>query len=138
MTATAAASLTLAAAGLIGPAAGAHAATTDYACRGSDVYADGLYVHTCINWYMGQSNPVRGTASTHGSNNTSITLCVHLLNQNLQEVAGSKRCSTVSGSSGFVQGPSVNQPCDGTNYYAESWFTSPTYYYGGMGPGVVC
>ncbi|WP_145883914.1 hypothetical protein [Streptomyces sp. BK340] len=137
MTATAAASLTLAA-GLIGPAAGAHAATTDYACRGSDVHADGLYVHTCINWYMGQSNPVRGTASTHGSNNTSITLCVHLLNQNLQEVAGSKRCSTVSGSSGFVQGTSVNQPCDGTNYYAESWFTSPTYYYGGMGPGVVC
>ncbi|WP_330294357.1 hypothetical protein [Streptomyces sp. NBC_00503] len=138
MTATAAATLTLAAASLIGTASGAHAATVDYACRTPDVYADGLYVHTCINWYMGQSNPTWGTVSTHGGNNTSITLCVHLLNQNLAEVGGSKKCSTVWGPSGSVQGPPVNQPCDGTKYYAESWFTSPTYYYGGMGPAVVC
>ena len=115
----------------------AHAAGVGQVCRQWDVSADGLSVHVCLEWdeVGGYPNPLWGHAETYGTNNTTINLCVRVLDQNLNEIPGSRGCRVVWGPSGSMDGPAVYvPPCrpGGTKYYAEAWFTSPTFYYGGM------
>lgn len=122
----------LAATSLFG-ATSAHA-TDANACRHPDVAADGLYVHTCINWVLYDGHSVWGTANTYGTNNTSINLCVQILDDNLNVIPNSTACKVVSGPSGSVTGPRVSVGYG--FYYAQSYFTSPTYFYGGMSEGL--
>lgn len=116
-------------------ASNASAANIVTACRTPDLYADGLYVHTCINTPQYDGHNVWGTVKTYGSNNTSINLCVEVLDENLNVIPGSLTCKVVQGPSGtVVTTPVVWQGTHGV--FAQSFFTSPTYYYGGMSEGI--
>ena len=101
-----------------------------FLCRTSDVYADGLYVHTCITGDGG--NTLRAVASTRGSNNTSITLCAEVVDVYQNVVPGSRHCAVVPGPTGTVWSNPVGVRAG--VYYGVSYFTSPTYYYGGETP----
>jgi hypothetical protein len=117
-------------------AAGTAAASTASpasGCRNPPVYADGLTVSTCIT----QTGPssAYGNVRTSGSNNTLINLCVELVDGNQNLVPNSRDCQTQPGSDGSVLTPTMYNLAPGT-YYAVSYFTSPTYWYGGESPGI--
>lgn len=99
-------------------------------CRPPEI-KDGLSIHTCAKWSDDQ-HTAHGEVTTTGSNNTDIELCVELVDVNQNLVPGSRGCSIQPGSHGFLAGPIVSPP-PGT-YYAVSYFTSPTYFYGGETP----
>lgn len=101
-----------------------------FLCRKPDVSADGLNVHTCI---QGDGHAtLQSVVDTSGSNNTSINLCAEIVDQQQHVVAGSQRCQVVPGPSGTVWSYPVTLG-PGT-YYGVSFFTSPTYFYGGETP----
>ncbi|HJP74265.1 MAG TPA: hypothetical protein VJ914_08355 [Pseudonocardiaceae bacterium] len=97
-----------------------------HGCR-APLPADGLSVVTCVDW--ADSGSAVGTVTTSGSNNTTINLCVEVVDANQNLVPGSRNCQPQPGPSGFVQTPNVSLRA-GT-YYVVSYFTSPTYWYGG-------
>ncbi|GAA2787734.1 hypothetical protein GCM10010441_11010 [Kitasatospora paracochleata] len=106
----------------------ASANTTGRVCRNPDVSADGLNVHTCISGDGGRT--LTATADTSGGNNTTINLCVKVVDGSQHDVPGSENCAWgVNGPHGHVSSNPVTVPY-GT-YYAVSYFTSPTYWYGG-------
>ena len=101
-----------------------------FLCRTPDVQADGLTVHTCIQGDGGTT--LQAVADTWGNNNTSITLCAEVVDANQNAVPGSRNCQVAWGPSGTVWSNPVSVG-PGT-YYGVSYFTSPTYYYGGETP----
>ena len=101
-----------------------------FSCRTPDVPADGLSVHTCVKGDGGST--LQSVADTSGSNKTSITLCAEIVDANQNEVPGSRNCQVVWGPSGTVWSNPVSV-APGT-YYGVSYFTSPTFYYGGETP----
>ena len=114
-----------------GPAAAAPAgAGGGSVCRDPNPL-DGLTVTTCAKW-SDDDGSAFGTVTTTGSNNTSIDLCVELVDANQHLVPGSRNCQVQQGPAGSVQGFTV-YPAPGL-YYAVSYFTSPTYWYGGESP----
>jgi hypothetical protein len=110
-------------------AAGTAGAGGGSVCR-DPLPADSLSVHTCAKW--DDTRSAFGTVSTSGSNNTSIDLCVELVDANQNLVPGSRNCQIQPGPSGYVEGHSVTV-APGI-YYAVSYFTSPAYWYGGETP----
>jgi hypothetical protein len=108
----------------------ANASADSATCRVPDVHADGLTVHTCADWYDGSH--ITGTVHTSGTNRTIINLCIEIVDANQNLVPGSRDCQPVAGADGTVTTPPVS-PAPGT-YYAVSYFTSPTYWYGGESP----
>ncbi|MEY9969272.1 hypothetical protein ABIA33_007360 [Streptacidiphilus sp. MAP12-16] len=132
--AASAAALAMAAATSLVTADSASAANVVTACRTPDLAADGLYVHTCINTPQYDGHHVWATVSTYGGNNTSINLCVEVLDTNQNVVPGSLACKVVWGPSGSVASPTVTVGDGFVN--AQSFFTSPTYWYGGMSAAI--
>jgi hypothetical protein len=102
-------------------------------CRKPPVYADGLTVSTCTT-RTGPSSAY-GSVKTTGTNNTLIRLCVELVDVNQNLVPNSRDCQVVNGQDGQVTTPNLTLG-PGT-YYAQSYFTSPAYYYGGEAPALV-
>jgi hypothetical protein len=101
-------------------------------CR-SPKPADGLEVSTCATWT--DARTAYGNVKTSGSNNTLINLCVELVDANQNLVPGSRDCQIQPGSVGAVSTPTMSL-APGT-YYSVSYFTSPTYWYGGESPGFI-
>ena len=93
--------------------------------------ADGLSVTTCAEW--ADTRSAFGKVSTSGSNNTSIDLCVELVDANQNLVPNSRNCQIQPGPAGYVQTPTLIL-APGV-YYVVSYFTSPVYWYGGETPG---
>lgn len=102
------------------------------ACRAPHP-ADGLSVGTCIDY--SDDGHFDGEVITSGSNSTMINLCVELVDVHQNLVPGTHTCRLQPGPSGRVKTPVVHVG-PGT-YYAQSYFTSPTYFYGGESPGIV-
>jgi hypothetical protein len=113
-------------------AAGTASAATGGGCRKPPVTADSLTVSTCVT-ATGPSTAY-GNVRTSGTNNTLINLCVELVDANQSLVPGSRDCQTVPGADGAVSTPTMSLG-SGT-YYAVSYFTSPTYWYGGESPAL--
>ena len=98
-------------------------------CR-DPLYAAGMKIQTCGKF--GDGGYAIGTVTTTGSNNTQIDLCVELVDANQNLVPGSRNCQIQQGSAGHVETPTMYPPAG--IYYAVSYFTSPTYWYGGETP----
>jgi hypothetical protein len=111
-------------------AAGTASAATGGGCRLEN--KDGLTISTCAT-ATGPSTAY-GSVRTSGTNRTLIDLCVELVDVNQNLVAGSRDCQIVSGADGQVTTPTMTLG-PGT-YYAVSYFTSPTYWYGGESPAL--
>lgn len=121
----------LAAAAGLATAGSASASTSVGGCR-APLPADGLSIQTCVGGNGG--NGVQSGAFTSGSNNTDITLCAEVVDSNQNVVNGSRNCAVVWGPNGAVYSNWVSV---GTGtYYGVSYFTSPTYWYGGESPWV--
>jgi hypothetical protein len=113
-------------------AVGTASAATGGGCRKPPVNEDGLTISTCAT-ATGPSTAY-GNVKTSGTNRTLINLCVELVDANQSLVPGSRDCQIVSGADGAVSTPTMTLG-PGT-YYAVSYFTSPTYWYGGESPAL--
>jgi hypothetical protein len=102
-------------------------------CRKPPVSADSLLVSTCIT----RTGPgsAYGSVKTTGTNNTLIDLCVEIVDVNQNLVGNSRDCQIQHGEVGQVTTPTLDL-APGT-YYAQSYFTTPTYWYGGESPALV-
>ncbi|MER5549959.1 hypothetical protein ABT072_48135 [Streptomyces sp. NPDC002589] len=114
----------------IGAAGTASADQSGGGCR--YLSADGLQVRTCVDG--DGAGGIWTEVQTTGSNNTSINLCAEVVDSNQNVVPGSLNCSVVWGASSDVFSNTVF-PNSGT-YYGVSFFTSPTYWYGGETPPI--
>ncbi|MBF9071365.1 hypothetical protein [Streptacidiphilus fuscans] len=119
-------------------ASGTASATDGRFCR-SPISADGLQVETCVS--HDEDPGTWGEVHTWGTNNTSINLCVELVDANQNLVPNSRSCSVQQGNGlgfgdgGFQETPEMWNLPSGT-YYAIAYFTSPTYWYGGESPPI--
>ncbi|MEY9875561.1 hypothetical protein ABH931_005065 [Streptacidiphilus sp. MAP12-33] len=114
----------------VGAAGTASAAQTGGGCVYHD--KDGFSVRTCIDG--DGAGGIWADVQTYGSNNTSINMCVEIVDSNQNLVPGSRNCQIVNGSSSDT-GTNIVFPGSGT-YYGVSYFTSPTYWYGGESPSI--
>lgn len=107
-------------------------AATGGGCRKPPVTEDSITISTCIT-AVGPS-AAYGNVKTSGTNRTQIDLCVELVDANQSLVPGSRDCKIVSAADGAASTPTMSLGA-GT-YYAVSYFTSPTYWYGGESPAL--
>jgi hypothetical protein len=98
-----------------------------FLCGAQNVYADGLNVHTCVRGDGGST--LQSVVATTGSNDTKITLCAEIVDARQSVVPASRNCAFVQGASGTVRSNPVSLS-PGT-YYGMSYFTSPSFFYGG-------
>ena len=100
-------------------------------CRYAPIHADGEWIYECIQGDSGNGLQA-GAYTANGTNNTTINLCVQIVNAVTGATAGNPSCATVSGENSGSASPFTPQlhlP-DG-QYVAHAYFTTPTYFDGG-------